>query len=66
MTPDPGSFDPRRPTRRQLLKAGGLSLGARAPRPARAQTSRAGGVLSKLREANNAFLGEDVDRYEQA
>ena len=46
MTPDPGSFDPRRSTRRQLLKAGGLSLGAR--------------------EANDAFLGEDVDRYEQA
>jgi hypothetical protein len=41
MAPDPGSFDPRRPTRRQLLKAGGLTVGAPGlARPARAQTPR--------------------------
>jgi peptide/nickel transport system substrate-binding protein len=46
MAPDLGSFDPRRPTRRQLLKAGGLTLGALGlARPALAQTPRPGGVL---------------------
>jgi peptide/nickel transport system substrate-binding protein len=46
MAPDPGSFDPRRPTRRQLLKAGGFTLGALGlARPALAQTPRPGGVL---------------------
>jgi len=46
MAPAPGSFDPRRPTRRQLLKAGGLTLGALGlARSALAQTPRPGGVL---------------------
>src|SRR6266850_5237721 len=46
MIPDSRAFDPRRPSRRQLLKAGGLTLGALGlTRPAWAQTPRPGGVL---------------------
>ena len=46
MIPDSRSFDPHRPSRRQLLKTGGLALGALGlARPAWAQTPRSGGVL---------------------
>jgi len=46
MIRDSRSFDPHRPSRRQLLKTGGLALGALGlARPAWAQTPRSGGVL---------------------
>src|SRR5258706_369889 len=46
MIPDSRAFDPRRPSRRQLLKAGGLTLAPLGlPRPAWAKTPRPGGVL---------------------
>ena len=58
MTTDSGSFDPRRLTRRQLLKAGGLAAGALSlGRPALAQTPKPGGVL--ISAQNNEATGLD-------
>ena len=46
MTIDPGHFDGSRLSRRQVLQAGGLALGALAVgRPAAAQAPRPGGSL---------------------
>ena len=58
MTTDFGSFDPRRLTRRQLLKAGGLAAGALSlGRPAFAQTPKPGGVF--ISAQNNEATGLD-------
>ena len=58
MTTDSGSFDPRRLTRRQLLKAGGLAAGALSlGRPALAQTPKPGGVF--ISAQNNEATGLD-------
>src|SRR5215472_11873723 len=58
MTSDSGSRDARHLTRRDLLKAGGLTLGALGlPRPARAQTPKAGGVFVSAQ--NNEATGLD-------
>ena len=59
MTTDSGPFDPRRLTRRELLKAGGLAAGALslgAARPRRRRPSR-GGVL--ISAQNNEATGLD-------
>src|SRR4030095_8562772 len=58
MTTESGSFDPRRLTRRQLLKAGGLAAGALSlGRPALAQTPKPGGVF--ISAQNNEATGLD-------
>ena len=58
MTTDSSSFDPRRLTRRQLLKAGGLAAGALSlGRPALAQTPKPGGVF--ISAQNNEATGLD-------
>ena len=58
MTTDSGSFDARRLTRRQLLKAGGLAAGALSlGRPALAQTPKPGGVF--ISAQNNEATGLD-------
>src|SRR5262245_66321401 len=58
MTTDARSNTPRPLTRRDLLKAGGLTLGALSlARPARAQTPKAGGVFVSAQ--NNEATGLD-------